>query len=158
MLFYGTQIDEEEEVLLHGAKSENGESKAFGIHLYEFVGHVLVFIQHARTMLHALGYSGPILIETALTSVRGVKWLYSPSGSWLTGKAGSVLDDNVTFSIPATSEALREKSDRVAMDVLRYVFFSVNWPSLIAGPQDIENLVRKGYEFNSWPQPANLQV
>ncbi len=145
MLFYGTQIDSNE----HGN---------VGIHLYEFVGSVLVFILHAGQMFQALGYSGPILIETALTSIRGIQWLHAFHAHWLEAMPGSVLDDNVAFSITTTSEALRERPDGVAMGVLQYVFFSINWPDLVVVPQNPENLIRRGYEFNSWSQPANLRV
>jgi hypothetical protein len=144
MLFYGTKIDGD----------HNG---TFGIHLYEFVGHVLAFIKHAGDMLPKLGYSGPILVETALASVLGVPWLYAEQGGFPASRPGSELDDSVEFSISTTSEALRDRPDGVAMDVLRYVFFSVNWPGLVEG-SNLENLVRFGYQYNSWPPPNNLRI
>ena len=146
MLYYGTEIEGD----------HNGTS---GIHLYQFVGYVLVFIHHACKMLQALGYSGPILIETALASILRVQWLYSQR--WVAGVSaipGSELDNDVRFSITMTSEALLEKPDRVAMDVLRYIFLSVNWPDLVDTPQKLEDLVRSGYTYNSWREPANLRI
>ena len=76
----------------------------------------------------------------------------------MVSRAGSELDDDVAFSITTTSEALRERPDGIAMDVLRYVLFSVNWPDLAETPQELEDLIRKGYTFNSWPEPANLRI
>lgn len=144
MLFYGTQIDGD----------HNG---TFGIHLYEFVGTLMVFLQHAGEMLPALGYTGPILVETALSRILGVQWLHAPQG-WITTSPGSKLDDYVAFSLETTSEVLHETPDAVAMDVLRYVFFSVNWPDLVDTPQKLEELVRSGYKYNSWRQPASRQA
>lgn len=145
MVFYGTQIDGEHTT---GTRA---------IHLYEFVGSVLIFVRQAAGLLQLLGYSGPVLIEATLASIRGVPWLYTQQGVWLESKAGSELDDDVSFSITTTTEGLRERPDGIVMDVLRYVFFSVNWPSLVQTPH-LENVLRSGYAFNSWQQPEKLKV
>jgi len=44
------------------------------------------------------------------------------------------------------------------MDILPYVFFSVNWPDLIDSQGKLEALVRDGYQYNSWPRPGNLKI
>lgn len=144
LLFYGTQIDGD----------HNG---TIGIHLYEFVGTLMVFLQHAGKMLHAIGYTGPILIETALSAILGVQWLHAPQG-WLSISAGSKLDDHFEFSIEKTSESLQETPDAVAMEILCRVFFSVNWPDLIDSQKKLEDLIRDGYKYNRWQEPANLRV
>jgi hypothetical protein len=144
MLFYGTQIE----------GNHNGQ---LGIHLHEFVGSVLIFIRHATKLFQLLGYSGPVLIEMALASIRGVPWLFSDHGMWIASGPESELDDHVAFSITTTTETLRERTDGIAMDLLRYVFFSVNWPELVE-PPNLEAVVRSGYTFNSWPQMEKLQV
>jgi hypothetical protein len=119
---------------------------------------VLVFLKHAGQILQAVGYSGPLLIQMDLVYVGGVRWLYPPGGMpYLEWVPGSLLDNDVTFSIDTTTDAVCERPDGVAMDVLRYVFFSVNWPELIV-PQNFEQVVRGGYKFNYWPEPANLRV
>jgi hypothetical protein len=144
MLFYSTEIDQ-------------NESGTNGIHLYGFVGSLLVFSRHAAHALKSLGYSGPLHIEIRLTSIRGVDWLHSLEGPWMSIKPGSGLDDEIIFALTATSEDLYDKSDGVVMQLLRYILFSVDWPSL-AEPQSLERLIRQGYTFNSWKPPANLQV
>jgi hypothetical protein len=144
MLFYCTQID----------GNHNGNS---GIHLYQLVGRVLLFVRHAGKMLTAMGYSGPILIETTLRYMLNVVWLYDLHGQ-VHSRQGSELDDDIAFSINTTSEELREKSDAIAMDILRYVFFSVNSSDLIDKPLDFEMLIRKGYMYNIWSDPAKLQI
>jgi hypothetical protein len=73
-------------------------------------------------------------------------------------RRGSELDDDVTFSVNTTTDALREKPDGVAMDVLRFIFFSVNLPDLIDPPQRLDELVRMGYGYNSWNPPGTLRT
>jgi len=145
MLFYGTRIDED----------HNGTS---GIHIYQFVGYLLLFIQHAGKMLQMLGHSGPIFIETSLASILGTPWLYPTNRAWLSTVPGSELDDDVTFSITITSEELRERPDGVAMDVLRYILFSVNCAHLADSSQKLAELIGFGYGYNCWPQPDKLRV
>jgi len=47
MLFYATAI-------------EGNHYRSVGIHLGDFVGHILVFLRHAGNMMKAFGYSGPL--------------------------------------------------------------------------------------------------
>ena len=146
LLFYGARIDGD-----HGGHQ--------GIHLYEFVGTVLLSIRYAAMSLKALGYSGPILIQIALTSIRGIKWLYADQGMLVgmpSSKDGSELDDEVAFEITSTTAAL-ENPDRIAADVLRTVFFAVNWPDLVE-EQNLTVQIRNGYSFNNWPQPQKLNI
>jgi len=142
MLFYCAKI----------ADADNSR-KTWGIHLYGLLGHVILFLRHSDRMLRALGYAGPLCVEVSLSSIRGVPWLYERSG-FLSSGPGSELDDEVEFSILATSEALGKDSSAVAKDLFRYIFFSVNWPALIATANDLDNLVGMGYLYNQWGQPT----
>jgi|SRR5208283_4487646 len=136
MLFYGRKIAD-----------DDNPTRTFGIHLYGFVGHVLLFIRHADQMLRALGYTGTLVIEVALTSIFRVPWLHGPDA--LLAHEGSPIDNDITFSITTTSAALREKPDDIAIDILRCIFFSVNWPDLTDTEPD---LIRLGRRYNSWPE------
>lgn len=147
LLFYGVEI------VLNNVQTPPGEP---GIHLLEFVAYILVFIRQAGEMLSSMGYSGPILIDTALDSILSVPWLL-PYEGYLSARPGSELDDNVAFIVPTTSEALREKPDGVAMEILRYVLFSVNLPGL-ADTDQLENVLRLGYRYNQWAEPASLRT
>jgi hypothetical protein len=110
-------------------------------------------------MLQAMGYSGPIHIYTALSSIVGIPWLYAASRWFMSGRSfGSELDDDLDFSISTTKEDLCEKPDGVAMEVLRYVLFSVNASDLVDTQEKLENQVRMGYEFNLWPKPDKLRT
>jgi hypothetical protein len=97
-------------------------------------------------MLHALGYSGPLIIEVALTSIQRVPWLYGSGRVY--AQPGSPLDDDVPFSLTTTSAALREKPDDIAADVLRCVLFSVNWPDWT--DTDLTDMIRMGRRCNGW--------
>lgn len=136
MLFYVTRIDED----------HNGTQ---GIYVRQFVGYLLLFIQHASPMLQGLGYSGPLQIEMALDSQRSVQWLdIAQGGNWYSARSGSELDDNVRFSVSTTREELSDAPDGVVMELLRYVFFSGNWSDLANTPEKLERLVRAGHQFN----------
>lgn len=129
--------------------------KIWGIHLYGFLGHILLFLRHSDQMLRALGYVGPLCVEVNLSSMLNAPWLHSGrfGGSAILSKPGSELDDEVQFQIFTTSESLCEDPTALAKDLFRYVFFSVNWPALIATPHDLDNLVGMGYLYNQWGQP-----
>jgi hypothetical protein len=137
-------------LLFYAARIAGDRNGAFGVHLHEFVGHVLLFLEHSGRMLQMLGYTGPLLIETAIGPIRGVPWLYVLNRSFgLSATPGSQLDDELAFSISTTSEELVEKRDAVAMEVLRYILFSVNSPNLVGAQQKLENLIQMGCEYNS---------
>jgi hypothetical protein len=146
MLFFCTKID-----------GKYGKPDIVAIHLYSVAGYVLALVEHANKMLLALGYSGPLLVETALVSIGGVPWIYGDGLGMASKRVGSELDDRIAYSITTTTDILREKPDAVAMDIIRYVMFSVNMPDLCGSPQ-IEQLIRKGYSYNSWPTPTNLRI
>ena len=128
--------------------SEWDATRTFGIHLYGFVGHILLFIRHANQMLHALGYTGSLVIEVALTSILRVPWLHGTEG--LYAHEGSPLDNDITFSITTTGAALREKPDDIATDVLRCILFSVNWHDW--PDAELDKLLRGGRRYNFWPE------
>lgn len=141
MVYYGTEIGIEDD-------------KVSGIHLHQFTGSVLVFLRHAGKFLEALGYNGPLIVETALVSVLGVDWLHYPRGNFAARIPGSELDDDIEFAVNTTSDVLRQRPDAVAVEVLRDVFFSVNLAQIVDTPQKIANLVSRGYEYNSWPRSS----
>jgi hypothetical protein len=137
LLFYGTEI---------GMDARG----TVGIHMHHLIGYVLVSLRHAGALLQALGYSGPLVIDVALASILGVPLLTFHGGHSAHATAGSELDENVTFGITTTSEALREKVDGVAMDVLRSIFFAVNMADAVDSPEKLGELLRRGYGYNFW--------
>jgi hypothetical protein len=143
MIFYATKVYED----------HNGTS---GIHLGQFVGSLLLFIEHSAKLQRLFGYSGPIDVELAVDSLLTVKWL-DPRQGWFIERPGSELDDEIGFTIFTTSDEFRDKPDGIVRELLRNTFFAVNWAALVDTPQQIESLIRSGYTFNFWNQPTTLR-
>jgi hypothetical protein len=108
-------------------------------------------------MLTALGYSGPVLLETSLHSIRAIKWVHGLHGH-PESVGGSELDDELSFSISTTTDDLRRRRDGVLMEVLRQVFFSVNLPEFVEPPIALEQWITNGYAFNKWEIPETLRL
>jgi hypothetical protein len=129
--------------------------------LFQFVGYLLLFlfIKHPGTMLQSFRYSGPLHIETTLNSLLDAQWL-EPQGASFSARPGSELDDAVTFAIATTSELLRDAPDDVVADLLRYLFFAVNWSALVDSPENVQRLVRpdaSSISGNAWEEAKSSQ-
>jgi len=147
MLFYGVQLMYE------------SHENVTGVHLHHLLGCLSLFVRHADLLLRAMGYSGPTTIVARLDSIQGVRWLHGLDGPWASVRPpGPELDNDVTISIPATTEVLREKPDAVTIDLLRYIFFSLNWSDLIDTEEKLNELVLRGYDYNFWPRSVGLKV
>ena len=120
-----------------------------GVHTNRFIGHVLVFVRHAGLMLQRLGYTGPLHIELALHDIRDLPWISFPSGFAETGPK-SELDNTVTFAVASTTDDLQQRSDGLASDLLRSVFFAINWPNIADSPEKLGAIIMTGYEYNFW--------
>jgi hypothetical protein len=145
--------------LYYGVELETGyPGDREGIHPYELVGYILLFIRHAGRIFQAMGYSGTLLIDVSLDSILGVPWMNPSYGGGVLAGPNSELDDEIALSLATTGDALIQQPDGIALDIVRRVFFSVNWPGLVATPQSAEMLIRKAYDFNSWPMPTDLKT
>jgi hypothetical protein len=131
------------------------ESGTDGIHLYGFIGNLLVFIRHSSKVLSSLDYSGSLHIEIKLSEIRKIRWIYSRLDDV---RAGSEFDDEVHLNISKSCDELVEKPDGVALEILKYLFFAVNMSDLTETQQGLENLIRSGHHYNSWPMPGALQL
>ncbi len=145
MLFYGTGV-------------EVSENQSHGIHPHELVGNVLVFIRHAGALLRAMGLSGPILIETIFASLLDAKWFTLTHGVTFLSEPKPQFDDEVVFPVATTSDALVEKPDGIAMEILRHLFFGANRPGYADSRQSLENMIRNGYQYNFWTKPTTLKL
>jgi hypothetical protein len=148
-------------MLYHAVQVEEDHHQATGIHLFQFVGYLLLFlfIKHPGTMLQSFRYSGPLHIETTLNSLLDAQWL-EPQGASFSARPGSELDDAVTFAIATTSELLRDAPDDVVADLLRYLFFAVNWSALVDSPENVQRLVRpdaSSISGNAWEEAKSSQ-
>jgi hypothetical protein len=141
MLYYASEIE------LHEHKYE-------GIHVYHFVAQLQVFLRHAEIMFRQMGYTGTLSIELRMTGIRGVPWIYSDGFSGIYTGPTSSLDDRATFELETTTYALTDTPDRVSLDLLRYVFFAVNWADLAQNAARMKDMVKFGYNYNySDPDP-----
>ena len=159
LLYYAVRVDEDEKQLYRGTPSGGDGTDNRAIHLSQFVGYILLFVQHAGKMLQRMGYSGPLHIEIALAPIRGVKWLRpSEHGPGLYPLAGSELDDSLMFPLALSSDKLIDKADGVAMEVLKLILFAVNLPSLVDTQAKLEALIAAGYQYNFWVRPTSLRI
>lgn len=131
MLFYATRIDDELE-------------KPVSIYVNHVIACVMASTRHAAKMRQAMGYSGPVLIELAMTSIRGVPWAYAFHRLHPQSMEGSLLDDDVSFQLLTTTLEIHEKPDLVARNLLRYILFAVNNPGPLSGTGNLDQLIRAG--------------
>ena len=155
MLFYGTELDIE--IAPQGTRAFQSNPIS-GIHLYRLVGHLLVFIEHATKMISRFSYEGTLSIDMTLSGILGVPLLYTRGDNVMYKGPISELDDDFSFSLPTTSEALRKQSDGLVMSMLQYILFGMNWPEYASSADSREALMRSGYEYNFWPEPKVLRV
>lgn len=112
MLFFATELEE-----------HRNEFK--GMHFYQCLGNLLVFLRYASISFPKLGYSGPVHIEMRMNGMRGVRWIYSTSG-FPEGGPSSELDDEIQFPLQTETDELIKTPDRLAINILRYVFYATN--------------------------------
>jgi hypothetical protein len=142
MVFYTVALNEK----THPSSPE-------GIHLGEFVGHLLLFLQHASDLFQLTGLIGSILIDTSLLAIRDRKWLYPQQVAPGMPSFGAVrppsgLDDAFALSVSTTVENLRRNPENIAMELLRSIFFSLDWSGLIANETQLGELIHYGHKFN----------
>jgi hypothetical protein len=158
LLYYGLRIDRSEEYLSNGIQSNGDGGGNRAIHLYQFIGYMLLLVHHSGKMLQRMGYSGPLHVEVALAPIRGVTWLRSNGFNALSPSAGSELDDSITFSLSLSSDELISMADRVAMENVKLILFAVNLPGLVDTQAKLRDLVGFGYDFNGWARPTNFDI
>ena len=143
-------------MVFYAGEIERLEDSYSGIHLYSFLGNLLVFLRHAREMSGRIGLVGPLRVEMRLEGIRGVPWVYVENNAALQGPA-SLLDNHVLFFLSISVEDLQRRTDSVAIQLLEQVFFAMNWAELVGDRERLRQLVRNGYEYNLWNPSADLQ-
>ena len=123
-----------------------------GIHLNAFLGHILVFLEHARTIYHKIGYNGSLLLRTLLKRVQGKHFLHFPDGNSPVPGPASRIDDEISFDISISAGKLNEQRNEVAGELLKTLFFSLNWPEQGADSSAIMALLDAAAAYNSWGQ------
>lgn len=139
MMFYASEIQKEE----HGNN---------GIHIYNFLGHVCVFLRHAKALMDAHDIMSPMDIELKFDGIRGVPWIYVEGNALVQGPF-SELDDSILISFNISAADIRDRTDGLAMDLLDNVLFSMNWPQLVGDRDRLRELLVAAYKYNFWQRP-----
>src|SRR6266566_4226092 len=108
-LFYAVDVEDVHE-------DEHGKEQARGIHSNAIVGYLLVFLEHASSVLKALGYDGPLLINVEMVRIRGVPFLAFPYNA--PKEVGAApFDDTLSFEVGTSSTALATDRDSVVGEI-----------------------------------------
>ncbi len=121
-----------------------------GVHTGNFVGCVLVFLEHALQTFQKLGLTASLQVEVRMEGIRGIPWIEFPYGRNASVEAAQPkLDDAVAFTLPTTTDALTRSRDQLAVEILRIVFFAIDWPAA-AESSEVSKFVAWGYKHNRW--------
>ena len=153
LLFYGAELEIE-----FGPNQIRLVKEAIrGVHLYRFIGLLLVFTEHARQVISRLGYEGPLTVDVTLSGILGVQWLYSQDGMGMYQGPISELDDGFSFSLPTGTDVLQQRRDSIVRSMLQSILFGMNWADYASDAGNLEKLLRDGYGYNFWNKTAALQ-
>src|SRR5207244_10091624 len=143
-LFYAVELED-----LH--QDEKGAEQARGIHSNAIVGYLLVFLEHASSVLKAQGYDGPLLVNVQMVRIRGVPFLAFPYNA--PKEVGAApFDDTLSFEVGTSSTALATDRDSVVGEIAKTIFLALNWSAPALGPDAVKQLIAKGKEYNFWPK------
>jgi hypothetical protein len=159
MFFYGTTLLIERTIGKYDSRPRETlpQESYRGIHLSGLVGYLLVFLKHANEMLSLWPNEGPLSIDIRLSGILDIAWIYTEDNLMYEGPV-SELDDDFSFPLPTTTAALRDQADALAMSILQYILFGMNWPDRASDPDVLGRLVRHGYNYNGWGIPAELKL
>jgi hypothetical protein len=126
---------------------ERGGEQARGIHSHALVGYLLVFLEHARSVLKMLGYDGPLLVQVQMVRIRGIPFLYFPNNT--PEEIGAApFDDALSFDVSTSSTALATDLDNVAGEIAKTIFLALNWSAQALGLNAVKQIIQKGHDYN----------
>ncbi len=94
-------------------------------------------------------FAGNLQVHLEMRNVRGVSWISYLSGFPEEGPK-SKFDSHVGLDLDLPHTRLLESRDDVAADILREVFFALNWADVAATPAHLDRLLKSAYEYNMW--------
>jgi hypothetical protein len=144
LLFYGHNIyfDQSQQV--------NSSTAPRGIHLYSLIGHILVYLEHFRSIFQKIGFEGSLLIRVRLDKIRGISLLYSDGWNGLSANPASPLDDDFEFEMLTDSCRLLGDRDGLTVELIKVLLYALNQHDTAINDQSIMKLIAAGYWFNSW--------
>ncbi len=141
-LFYAVELED-----VH--PDEKGVEQARGIHSNAIVGYLLVFLEHAISVLKVLGYDGPLLVQVQMVRIRGIPFLAFPYNA--PKEVGAApFDDTLSFEVTTSSTALATDRDSVVGEIAKTIFLALNWSAPALGLDAVKQLIAKGKEYNFW--------
>lgn len=147
LMFYASEIQEDFRIV---------EEDVNGIHIYSFLGHICVFLRHAKALMDAYDLMVPMDIELKFDGIRGVNWIYCQGPATIKGPS-SELDDSVLIKFYVSAADIRDRTDGLVMDLLDNVLFSMNWSQLVGDRDKLRELLVEAYRYNSWPKPEAFE-
>ncbi|TQV80248.1 AlbA family DNA-binding domain-containing protein [Aliikangiella coralliicola] len=142
LMFYAMEIQEEYD-------------EYSGIHLYQFLGNICVFLRHAKMLMASHDINLDMSIELDFEGIRGVPWIYARTNNPVEGPS-SLLDDRFGIKLDVTAADIKNRSDGVAMELLDNILFSMNWPELVGDREQLRELLQQAYRFNFWDIPSEF--
>lgn len=125
------------------------EGDAIGIHLNSLVGHLLVYLEHARVLYSMLGFNGRLHLLIRLERILNVPFLIAHDRGLEEGPS-SKLDRSLEFHLDFLSTLLEAGGDEIASQLLKTILLGLNWASGATGTS-IEHLIAEGRSYNFWP-------
>ena len=124
------------------------EGNAAGIHINSLIGHLLVYLEHARLVYSKMGFHGRLQALVRLERILNVPLLIGGGGALQTGPF-SRLDRGLEFTIDFLTTAIETGVDEIAAQLLETIMLSLNWPAA-ATPTRLNNLISEGRKYNFW--------
>ena len=119
------------------------------IHLHLLLGHLLVYLEHARMFYQRVGFNGSLRIVLRLERVLRVP-LYSNHIKFMADPPSSQFDDVIGFSTDFSSQIFESDRDNIASQLIGTILFALNWPSVATDENTIEIFIADAYKFNGW--------
>lgn len=139
-VFYAMEVERVEKMGV-----EEVEKEEHFIHLYSFLGHLQLYLQHAARFFRHFGFNGVLQLRVRMTGLRGVRFRFEAMPDYR--KIASRFDDQVDVSLEVPTWEFLEDHLGSAKRLYRLIFFAVNWPET-TDDASLQRLVQWGNEYN----------
>jgi hypothetical protein len=137
MLYYASDIE----------KPSNEPGEQPGIRFNMLLATLILFLNHARSLITEIGVVGPLRLEARINRVLGVPWVESDPvvPSVRTPRDQKLLDDDVEVVLNTSAAHLVGSVDDVLKELFRCIFLATNWPGLARTAEKLQEILNKGY-------------
>jgi len=139
-VFYAVELDDLYQDAQKGAQVR-------GIHSTALVGYLLVFLEHASSVLKLLGYDGPLIVQVQMVRIHGIPLVWFPNNT--PKEVGAAhFDDALSLEVSTSSAALSNDRDNVVGELAKTIFLALNWSAPALGPDAVKQIIERGYDYN----------